>query len=213
MFNSFIISVAYPDDPVFEKIVCFANKVCSDRVSMQIRRRADLFVYAHIGAQIIGSLGLHRGDTNPELIFEMCDPPDAFKRLVHTSNPNRSLLAEFGTRAVSIPSEIKIKSRDVSIAMTAVLVPFAHQQGIKYLGCVSNPLLPAIAKSVGINMMVLGKPDYSHKDEDFQRNMERFARTKQVCYGYKIESIDGCINALSSLEQAGILQQQCNQAR
>lgn len=89
--------------------------------------------------------------------------------------------------------------------MTAMHVLISYAQGIRYLGFVSNPLAPAIAAAVGIPLVVLGKPDYSRQNAVFLKNVERIARTRQVCYGCEIISTNGCYAALTALEEAGSL--------
>lgn len=205
MLATFSLATAPSDDPSVTQLVRFADDTCFQRIRMHIRRRADVYAYAHFDGAIIGTLGVHRGDTNPELIFELCDPPDAYARLAGTEHPDRSLLAELGTRAVAIPDGTAIKSRDVSLAMIARAIIAAHDSGIRHLGFVSNLFSPALAATLGIPLVTLGTPDYKSKDDTFQENMRHFSTRRQACYGCSIVSTQGCHDLLDTLQKQAVL--------
>lgn len=198
------IGIAYPTDPIYEDISKFAREVYGERLHATINATPDIFAYAENNEDLIGCIGLYPGTKYPELLFEMCDPPHAYKRLANINNPDRALLGEIGTRVVTKTGP-EHKSLDISVALTGALILTAHERQIQYLGFVTNRMVRHITKPLGLELIHLGEPDFSHKTDVFKRNMDGFLKVRQFCAGFKIDTTTTCIQALERLKKQGFM--------
>jgi hypothetical protein len=197
------VGIASRGESKYLEISSFAKEVYLKEFGAQTNPLPNLFAYAILEDQIVGCLGLYRAQENTPLLFETY-MMNAYERLSGDPNPDRSKLAELGTRVVQLPSATA-RSADVSVALTAVLISAAHQLGIRCVGFTTTRLVKRVTDALGFNLVILGKPDLSGKDAQFQQNWQRFFRVPQICAGFLISSIEGCRVAITQLEDRGIL--------
>ncbi len=189
------VDTAYPDNPIYAEISSFARNIYLKRLFSETEARPDFFVYA-MNDEIIGCVGVNNGNSTNELFFEMCNPKNAYERLTGTQKPDRSVLCELGTRVVMLPKRFRKESRNVSIALTGSAIMLAHSNGIKYVGFVSNRMAHKISEPLGFDIVKLGVPDFSNKNEGFKENMKMFLRVKQYCFGTRLDSTTKCKDTL-----------------
>lgn len=196
------ISIAYPRETVYREICHFAQEVYLREFEVRIDPTPDLFAYARMEAQLVGCLGLYRAEENKTLLFESY-VSDAYHKLSGVSNPDRTALAEIGTRVVQLPSLI-MRSGDVSVALTAALISTAYPLGVRYVGFTTTRLVKRVTDALGFDLINLGRPDLSNKDAAFQKDWQKFFRAPQICAGFSVSSLDGCEAALLKLRANGI---------
>ncbi len=194
------VNIAYPNNPLYTRISRFARSIYLKRLFSETDARPDMFVYATMNDDIVGCVGISNGISTNELFFEMCNPKHAYERLAKTQKPDRSVLCELGTRVVMLPKRFRKESRNVSIALTGSAIMLAHSNGIEYVGFVSNRMAHKISEPLGFDIVKLGIPDFSNKDDDFKENMKMFLRVKQYCFGTRLESITKCQKMLTEFK-------------
>jgi hypothetical protein len=201
--NMIEVGIASRGESKYLEISSFAKEVYLKEFGAQTNPLPDLFAYAVLEDQIVGCLGLYRAQENTPLLFETYTM-SAYERLSGDSNPDRSKLAELGTRVVQLPSATA-NSADVSIALTAILISAAYEFGVRYVGFTTTRLVKRITDALGFNLIILGKPDLSEKDPQFRQNWQRFFRIPQVCAGFSLSSLEGCRAIIAQLKGRGIL--------
>ncbi|MBY0294092.1 thermostable hemolysin [Patescibacteria group bacterium] len=197
------IGVSYPTDHKYIEICRFAQDVYLDEFEAHINPRPDVFVYATSNEQIVGCFGLYRARDNQPLLFETYIE-NAYEKLVGGHNIPRLMLGELGTRVVKLPKLSHVRSSDVSLSMTAVIVSIAYQLNIRHVGFTTTRLVKRITDALGFKLVILGAPELSNKDAAFRKNWHKFFQVPQVCAGFSISSLDGCRTALRNLESKKI---------
>ncbi len=197
------IGIAYPQESIYTDISNFAKEVYLREFNAQTNPLPDLFAYATLGDRIVGCLGLYCAKENIPLLFETYTA-NAYERLSGDAHPDRSKLGELGTRVVQLPPTVT-RSTDVSVALTAVLISEAYRLGVRYVGFTTTRLVKRITDILGFDLINLGKPDLSGKDQQFQENWKQFFRTPQICAGFSISSLEGCRAMITQLKNRDIL--------
>lgn len=192
-----LIGIATPQEVIYPEVSRFAREGYARELGATIRAEPDVFAYAQHEADIVGCFGLYRAREHEPLLLETY-VPDAFERMCGDRTVERHLCAEIGTRAV-IPT-LGFRGTDISLGLSACLLIHAKAQKIAYLGFTSNRTALSLAKMLGIEVVHLGEPDLSDQNEDFRKNWRRFFRIKQYCFGFRLESVAGCLAALERLE-------------
>lgn len=197
------IGTAIPGTPAYEHASCFAQAAYADRLHASIAGNPDVFAYAHREHRIIGCFGLYKGVTRQPLLFETYIP-DALERIAGQPHVNRDQFGELGTRAVSIPKDMPVRSGDVSLGLAATLIMLSHRMGIRYLGFTADRRVSLITDALCLTLIDLGAPDLSGMSEEFLANWRAFFHAKPRCFGFRNESTAGCASALHRLAVHGI---------
>ncbi|MBY0473188.1 thermostable hemolysin [Patescibacteria group bacterium] len=196
------VGVAYPGEASYRNISEFAKEVYLREFDVRIDPMPDLFAYASMETQLVGCLGLYRAQEDKELLFESYIS-NAYQKISGTLKPDRSALAELGTRVVHIPSAPS-RSGDISVALTAVLILTAHPLGIRYVGFTTTRFVKRVTDTLKFDLINLGRPNLSSKDAAFQATWQKFFRLPQICAGFHISSLDGCETVLLGLRDRDI---------
>lgn len=190
------IGILTPSDPMYEQVSVFARDVYLKKLKAIIDARPDAFSYATENDRVIGCFGLYRARIGVPLLLETYHP-DAFERIAGVTDVERRLCAEMGTRAVATIGNRR--SNEVSLLLSARLIVHAEEIGIRYLAFTSNPSVRAIAAALDIDLVELGEPDLSRKDDVFLANWKEFFKIKQICYGFRIGSTATCRRVLEGI--------------
>ncbi len=199
------VSLAHPAYREYGAVSAFAKGVYLRRLDSVTAAQPEVFVYAQIGRVIVGCIGLYRADRREQLLIERF-LPDALTKVLGSESSDRTGLAELGTRAIDLPEGSDYSSIDISIALLAVLIPFAYETGIRHLAFISNPLALRLGRALGFAVESLGDPDVSREPEEFKRNMKGFLSAKQTCFSARIGSVNGCTQALTVLARKNIFE-------
>lgn len=195
-----MVGIATASDIAYKELSDFARSRYAKRLAATTSADPDAFAYARESGRIVGCFGIYLAHSRSPLLLETYIP-NAFERIAGKI-VCRHLCAELGTRAVS--PENGYKSQDVSLALAAVLLLYAKSQGVRYVGFTSNRTVRTITNALSLELVELGEPDLSGCNEDFGRNWRTFFRTKQSCFGIRLDCLEGCRTAIRALESHGI---------
>lgn len=194
------ISTAAPDSFSYHEISKFAQAVYKEQLGADIEPKPDLFASARLNGKLVGCFGLYRAYERPLTIERYL--PEVFPKLASCSLTSKDACAELGTRVVvKIPG---LASFHVSVALVATLVTHAYDIGIRYVAFTSNRRSHLITDKLGFPLIDFGNPSIEGMDDAFKKNWEKFFSIEQRCYGFVIDSIEGCGRALLELEPRGI---------
>ncbi len=173
----------------------FARRVYKERHAVRTDANADAFAYLSNGQMLLGVFGLYFGHLHNPLLIETFFP-DAF-----ASSRDRHQFGELGTRAVDVPPHQTLTSGTVSLYLSAHLITFAHDHGLRHLGFTTNPSVRHIAKALDFPLTAFGKADLSRHDAAFRSNWEPFFRVDQCGFTIPVDSVAGCMRVLGEAVQ------------
>jgi len=61
-----------------------------------------------------------------------------------------------------------------------------------------------LARSLGVELIYLDEPDPSRMTDSFRENWRGFFGVQQSCFGFRLESVSGCLNVVEKLNDKGI---------
>jgi hypothetical protein len=203
------LHIVTPADENYKQVQEFAQNVYDAKLHTTIYSEPDYFAVATLGenGKCVGCFGLYRADTHEPLLIETYFREHISSLITKNKDTPRAHFGELGTRAVHLPRELSHIYLPVSIALAGTIILFASTHGFRYLLFTANRSVHEIANTLGTKLHLLGKPDLSLKDPEFQKNWEQFFRHKQSCFGIDVlQSRDGCRRALTHLAEQGLIE-------
>lgn len=198
------VGVVSPGTRSYARTSAFARAVYGQRLHAAIAGQPDLFAFASDDeGTIVGSFGCYRAKPDKPLLFESYIP-GALERIAGMSAVDRTACAEIGTRAVALPEGCDASSGDVSLALAGTIIAHAHSLGIRFFGFTSNRTTRLIARALKIRLTELGEPDLSGHTPEFLANWQDFFRVPQLCFGFAVDSVEGCVLACEGLYAKGV---------
>lgn len=196
-----IMETITPHDVRYAEISDFARNIYRKQLQVDITAKPAVFTCALEEGVPVGCFGLYRAETNAPLLIEQYIPR-VFERLSGNKRVPRSQCAELGTRVVT--KNHTTTSLNVSLALIATLLIYAHKQGIRKVAFTTNKRVRFLADELKIPLLEFGAPSLEKMDQTFIQNWSQFFKIAQRCYGFPIENVSGCYNTLIALEDHGI---------
>lgn len=197
-------ATATPGQALYATAARFAKLVYQQQLGATIDAQPDAFSCALQGRAPVGCFGLYQAKEEPLLIERYT--PQVFSTLAQQKQVQRRACAELGTRAVvKVPGTTSFY---VSLALVATLLIHAQAKGIRWVAFTSNKRVRAITDALGFPLTEFGAPCLDDVDEAFKANWSNFFKVKQECYGFAIDSVEGCYHTLSTLQSRGFAYKQ-----
>ncbi len=190
------LGIAKKESRKHNEVCNFAHQTYLERLGIELTAFPNAIIYAEEKEKIIGSFGLTPGnDKNPLLVETYFN----FNLLEYLSmgriKEDRSVFGEIGTLATA-----KDTKTYISLLLCAAMVVWSKQQKYKFLAMTTTKVIQRMAKPLGINLISIGEPDLTNKDEDFQKKWEKYFGLKPSTIGVNTEqAFPGCFKILTEI--------------
>lgn len=195
MVTTTAIRVCAPHDAIYGDVCAFARRGYEERYGITLELYPDAFVYALLQNRIVGCFGGYSGSIHRPLTTEWYVSGDDLTKCAKGPIDRfpRSKLFEIGTRVVNLPPGSETNNARISLAMSAALLTYLHNQGGLLALFTADRSVALIARQLRVSLARLGKPSLARRDAVYQEKWRTYFDVPRECFALDLEQAShGC---------------------